>query len=86
MEIRYRNRFLKEYKKLSADIKKLAENKEIIFRRNPFDQRLRTHRLKGPLSKFLAFSITSKYRIIFAFSEDGSVEFYSIGNHDIYDE
>jgi len=37
MEIRYRNRFIKEYKKLSTVIKNVAEKKEIIFRKDPFD-------------------------------------------------
>lgn len=84
MEIRYRNRFLKEYKKLSPLIKNAAITKEAIFRRNPFDSRLKTHKLGGPLDGFLAFSISHKYRIIFAFVEDDVIEFYSIGNHDIY--
>ncbi|MEK7669369.1 MAG: type II toxin-antitoxin system mRNA interferase toxin, RelE/StbE family [Patescibacteria group bacterium] len=85
MEIRYRNRFIKEYKKLSTVIKDVAEKKEIILRKNPFDQRLKTHKLSGPLDGFLAFSVSQKYRIIFAFAQKDIVEFYSIGNHDIYD-
>ncbi len=84
MEIRYRNRFAKEYKKLSSTIKNTAKKKEIIFRKNPFDPKLRTHKLSGPLNGFLAFSVSQKYRIIFAFVKKDIVEFYSIGNHDIY--
>ena len=84
MEIRYRNRFVKEYKKLSLAVKNVAKKKEIIFRKNPFDPRLRTHKLSGPLEGFLAFSVSQKYRIIFAFAQKDIVEFYSIGNHDIY--
>lgn len=85
MEIRYRNRFVKEYKKLSPIIKSVASKKEVIFRKNPFDSRLKTHKLSGPLDGFWAFSISQKYRIIFAFVEKNVVEFYSAGNHDIYD-
>ncbi len=85
MEIRYRNRFVKEYRKLSPIIKNTAKKKEVIFRKNPFDPRLKTHKLSGPLEGFLAFSISQKYRIIFAFVGERVVEFYSIGNHDIYD-
>ena len=59
--------------------------KETIFRNNPFDFRLRTHKLSGPLDGFMAFSVLYKYRIIFVFVEKDIVEFYSIGNHDIYD-
>jgi addiction module RelE/StbE family toxin len=85
MEIRYRNRFLKEYKKLSPIIKNVAEKKEIIFRKNPFDSRLKTHKLSGLLDGFLAFSVSQKYRVIFSFVDKNIVEFYSVGNHDIYD-
>ena len=85
MEIRYRNRFVKEYKKLPLIIKETAKKKEIIFRKNPFNPILRTHKLNGPLEGFFAFSVSSKYRIIFAFVGKEIVEFYSIGNHDIYE-
>jgi addiction module RelE/StbE family toxin len=85
MEIRYRNRFVKEYKKLPLIIKNTAKKKEIIFRKNPFDPRLKTHKLNGHLEGFLAFSVSSKYRVIFAFVEKNIIEFYSIGNHDIYE-
>ena len=76
MEIRYRNRFVKEYKKLSPTIKNAAKKKEIIFRKNPFDSRLKTHKLNGPLDGFLAFSVSQKYRVIFAFVGEDIVEFY----------
>ena len=85
MEIRYRNRFLREYKNLSPIIKDVAKKKEIIFRNDPFDPRLKTHKLNGHLEGFLAFSISQKYRVIFSFVGKNVVEFYSIGNHNIYD-
>jgi addiction module RelE/StbE family toxin len=85
MEIRYCNRFIKEYKKLPLIVKNTAKKKEIIFRENPFDPILRTHKLNGPLEGFFAFSVSSKYRIIFVFVEKNIIEFYSIGNHDIYE-
>lgn len=85
MEIRYRNRFVKEYKKLPLVVKNTAKKKEIVFRKDPFNLILRTHKLSGPLEGFFAFSISSRYRIIFVFAEKDVVEFYSIGNHDIYE-
>ncbi len=85
MEIRYRARFLREYRKLSLAIQHAAEAKEAIFCANPFDGRLKTHKLHGPLSDFYAFSVTYRFRIIFAFLEGDIVEFYSVGDHDIYD-
>ena len=85
MEIRYRPRFAREFKKLPRDIQKLAEKREILFRKDPSDLRLKTHKLHGDLEGFSAFSVDYRYRIIFVFLEKEGVEFYSIGDHDIYD-
>ncbi|MBU0619757.1 type II toxin-antitoxin system mRNA interferase toxin, RelE/StbE family [Patescibacteria group bacterium] len=85
MKILYLPKFTKQYKKLPNKIKKLSEIKEIIFRNNPFDPKLKTHKLQGRLNGFCAFSINYQYRIIFDFADDGIVRFYSIGSHKIYD-
>jgi len=70
---------------LPITIKDIAEKQESIFRKNPFDARLKTHKLKGRLRGFLSFSIGHKYRIIFEFSKDKqTVYFHSAGDHDIY--
>lgn len=85
MKIIYSSKFLREYKKLPGDIKDIAEEQEIIFRRNPFNQKLKTHKLKGRLNGFFSFSIGYKYRVIFDFSKDkNTAYFHSVGNHDIY--
>ncbi len=85
MEIIYGSKFDREYKKLPDNIKDIAEQQEKIFRQDPFDSRLKTHKLKGKLSRFLSFSIGYKYRIIFEFSKDKNmVFFHSVGDHDIY--
>lgn len=85
MEIIYSSKFAREYKKLTEAIKILAEEQEIIFRKNPFDQRLKTHKLKGKFDGFFSFSIGYKYRIIFEFAKDRkTVYFHTVGNHDIY--
>lgn len=85
MKIFYSSRFAREYKKLPNSIKDIAEKQEIIFRKNPFDPKLETHKLKGRLSGFLSFSIDCKYRIIFEFAKSKkTVYFYSVGDHDIY--
>jgi addiction module RelE/StbE family toxin len=84
MEIRYSSKFLREYQRLHPNVKKLAETKERIFRKNPFDSRLRTHQLKGGLKGFLSFSINSKYRIIFELRGPQTVWFHSVGDHSIY--
>jgi len=85
MEIRYRRRFEREYRKLPTSIQLLAEKRIIIFQKNPYDSRLRTHKLHGELDDFHAFWIDYNYRVILAFAGEKVIEFYSIGNHDIYE-
>jgi len=85
MKIFYVEKFKREYSKLSPDIKKHAEEKERLFRKNPFDPQLKTHKLHGILKGFWAFSIHYRYRIIFEFAGKENVRFYSVGDHDIYE-
>ncbi len=84
MKICYLPKFKRQYKKLPRDVQEAAEEKEAMFRKDPFDQKLKTHKLGGVLSGFWSFSVSYSYRIIFEFIEDGSVRFYQIGPHDIY--
>lgn len=84
MEIFYSKKFAREYKKLPLNIKKIAEGREVIFRKNPFDSRLETHKLKGVLSGFFAFSIDRRYRIIFEIIKEDEIWFHSVGDHSIY--
>lgn len=45
--------FNKQYKKLPQEIKEQAKKKEKIFRQNPFDSRLKTHKLHGRQKNFV---------------------------------
>lgn len=85
MIIHYSSKFEKEYHKLSLAVKKIAEEKEEIFREDPFASRLKTHKLNGKLKDFWSFSINDKYRIIFEFSSKTEVYFHSVGTHSIYE-
>lgn len=85
MKIIYLPKFARQYKKLPRGIKSLAIDKEKIFRQDPFDSSLKTHKLHGELKTFWAFSISYKYRIIFDFADKSTVRFYSIGDHNIYE-
>ena len=88
MEVIYSNRFIRDYKKLPKKVKELAKKKEDIFRQNPFDSRLKTHKLhgkfKGRIEKYWSFSVGYKYRIVFRFIDKNIVRFYLIGTHRIY--
>lgn len=84
MQIFYSTKFEREYKKLPRRIQELAEEKEHIFRANPFDDRLDTHKLHGRLKGLWAFWIDQKYRIIFEFARKEIIWFHSVGDHSIY--
>ena len=64
-----------------ADHRKLKRQFE-IFKEDIFDKRLRTHKLKGVLNEYYAFSISHSDRIVFKILEDGGVFLADIGSHD----
>lgn len=76
MEVIYPPKFVRQYKKLPEQIKDIAEKKFEIFLSNPFDRRIKTHKLSGALEGFLAFSINQEYRIIFDMDKSGNARFY----------
>ena len=84
MEILYTSQFARQYKKLAKEIKLLAENKEKIFRENPFHSALDTHKLHGRLREFWSFSIGHRYRVIFEFGDKDVIYFHAVGDHEIY--
>jgi len=77
--------FRRKYKKLSHELKERAKEKEKIFKENPFDPRLDTHKLHGKDKAFWAFSITRSLRIKFEFLGNNQVLYIDIGPHaDVY--
>jgi len=84
MKIIYSRQFQKEYGKLPALLREKVEKKEVIFRNNPFDRRLKTHKLSGQFEGFWSFSIDYRYRIIFELKSESSMVFHIIGDHSIY--
>ena len=83
-KIYYSSHFARAFKKLPLEIKKRAIAREKIFRSNCFDARLKTHKLKGTLQEYWSFPIDRSVRILFEFSEENSVGFIDVGDHDIY--
>jgi mRNA-degrading endonuclease RelE of RelBE toxin-antitoxin system len=82
--ILYSSKFAREYRKLPPKIKRAAEQKEGMFRKDPFNKALHTHKLQGGLKGFYSFSINQKYRIVFEFADNTTVWFHSVGDHSIY--
>ncbi len=83
MKIFYHPRFRDAYRKLPPATQKKAEGREIVFRKNPFDPRLKTHKLHGKLKKLWSFPVDNRYRILFEFNQH-DVIFLDIDDHDLY--
>ena len=84
VEIEYSPKFARMFAKLPRSTKNAAEKKEKIFRRDPFDPQLKTHKLAGRMGSYWAFSVDYRYRIVFSFEDGGFVRFHTVGTHDIY--
>lgn len=83
-KIHITSEFEKSFYKLPVYIQKLAEKKDKWFRKDAFDLRLHTHKLKGELENYWSYYINRQYRILFRFINDNEVIYYDIGTHDIY--
>ena len=76
-------RFERSLFRLSEKSQEKAERCENIFRANPFDRRLKSHKLHGKMQGLWSFSVDRRYRILFEFDGD-DVIFLDIGDHDLY--
>ena len=72
--IYYHPQFRKSFLNLTADLQSIAKEKIILFKHNPFDVSLETHKLHGKLKNHWSFTVKGRYRVVFIF----------IGPHDIY--
>lgn len=71
-------------KKVGSDenLKKKFLEKIEIFKKDPFDPQLRTHKLGGQLKDLWSFRIDYDVRVLFYFSSKDHVVFVDIGTHD----
>jgi len=77
--------FKRKYKKiftLNIELKKSFWEAISIFSQNPFDHKLRTHKLTGKLKGLWSFSVSYDCRVIFRFINDHDVLLIDIGSHD----
>lgn len=81
MEVFVTKEFIKRYQDLPSSIKKKAERRENIFRRNPYHPSLHTEKLEPKGRQVWSFRIDKSYRIIFRFIRENRVVFLTIGHH-----
>jgi len=72
-------KFFKKHRDLVPKFKKVIE--KLID--DPFENSLKTHKLKGNLSEFYACSLTYQYRIVLTIEiKDEEIILVNIGTHD----
>ena len=78
--------FKRSYKKRIAKdvlLKKKFWDALAVFTENPFDTKLKTHKLTGKLNGFWAISIAYDCRVIFKFIDENKFALLiNIGSHD----
>ena len=77
--------FKRKYKKtfsVNTELKKNFWEAISSFSQNPFDPKLRTHKLTGKLKGLWSFSVAYDCRVIFRFINDHDVLLIDIGSHD----
>jgi len=79
MEIYFSERFRKDYKSFSDDIKKIVKAKLKIFSENPHHPSLRTKKIKGKEDIFET-SINMSIRMTWNYNE-GKILLRTIGEH-----
>jgi len=78
-------KFKKSYKKIISKHNTLKEkfNQQIkLFQTNPFDPKLKTHKLSGTLNDCWAFSVEYDCRVIFKFKGKDKILLIDIGSHE----
>lgn len=84
IKILFTKPFLKQYNNLTGNMKEKVKEKIDIFKIDPKNPTLKTHKLNGKLTSFYSFSVDYSYRIVFDINKDGDFVFLKVGNHSIY--
>ena len=82
--IQYSSHFLRALKRCGQEVREEIQKREILFKKNCFDPRLKTHKLHGKLREHWAFSLTHFDRVLFIFLDDHTVGFIDVDDHSIY--
>ncbi len=76
----YGDRFLRSVQKLSKKQQTKLAKLLTIIQENPFDSRLHTKHLSGPLTGLFSFRITRDWRVIFQFLSAEKIKLIDIGH------
>ena len=76
----YGDRFFRSVQKLSKKQRVKLAKLLTILQQNPFDTRLHTKHLSGPLVGLFSFRITRDWRVIFQFLSSNQTKLIDIGH------
>ena len=80
----YSPRFVRQFKKLDADLQDEIVAKLELFKNKSNHEGLKVHKLKGHLKKYCSFSVNYSFRIVFSYGSKKDVYILSVGNHRVY--
>jgi addiction module RelE/StbE family toxin len=84
MKIAYSTLFLKKFKKIIKNDRKLSDEikKTVVqFQNNPRHPSLRLHKLSGDKKEYWSISVNKSIRIVFSNLEE-VILFHNVGTHD----
>ena len=84
MLVVYKPSFLREFKKLPADLQTEAKERMELFQDKKNHKKLKVHKLQGKLKDYSSFSVNYSHRIVFSYETKIRVVFIAIGDHDVY--
>ncbi len=78
----FEKRFSKYKSRLDEAGRSHLKQRFELFKEDVFDKRLKTHKLKGNLGAYYAFSVNHSDRIVFKVLDDEGVFLIEVGSHD----
>ena len=85
IKVSFSSSFKRAFKKrirANSDLETKFWQKLEIFKSDPFEQSLKTHKLSGKLKELWSFSIAYDARVLFYFTDEGNAVFVDIGSHE----
>lgn len=84
MRILYTPTFVRQYDCLPASLQEDIRERIAMFRANPRNPSLRTHKLRGALREQWSFRVNYRYRILYMYDDKDTVALVAVGDHSVY--
>lgn len=84
MQVHYKPSFIRQYKRLSPQLRDDIDQRIAEFTDRANHERLKVHKLKGRLKGSYSFSVNYRVRIVFEYAANDAAVLLAVGDHDIY--